>query len=106
MNRVAWSEKNAGGRPHEVGTKTPNAWGLYDMLGNAAEWVRDCEHIYTDADDDVDPLWTGSEFWRRGGSYEHAGWDVNSGSRNWAHGGWGNDGNKWTSFRVMCRVGE
>lgn len=106
MNRVAWSEKNAGGRPHEVGTKTPNAWGLYDMLGNAAEWVRDCEHIYTDADDDVDPLWTGAEFWRRGGSYEHAGWDVNSGSRNWAHGGWGNDGNKWTGFRVMCRVDE
>lgn len=106
MNRVAWSNKNAGGRPHEVGLKKPNAWGLYDMLGNAAEWCRDCEHTYTDADDDVDPIWTGSKYWRRGGSYNHDGYDVNSGSRNLSHGGWGNDGNKWTGFRVMCLVGE
>ena len=102
MNRVAWSNKNAGGRPHEVGTKAPNAWGLYDMLGNAAEWCRDCEHTYTDADDVVDPIWTGSKYWRRGGSYDQDGYDVNSGSRNFSHGGWGNDGNKWTGFRVMC----
>ena len=106
MNRVAWSKKNADGRPHEVGLKKPNAWGLYDMLGNAAEWCRDCEHTYTDADDDVDPIWTGSKYWRRGGSYDHDGHDVNSGSRNFSHGGWGNDGNKWTGFRVMCLVGE
>ncbi len=106
MNRVAWSNKNAGGRPHEVGTKVPNAWGLYDMLGNATEWCRDCEHTYTDADDDVDPIWTGSKYWRRGGSFNHDGYDVNSGSRNFSHGGWGNDGNKWTGFRVMCLLPE
>ena len=106
MNRVAWSNKNAGGRPHAVGTKAPNAWGLYDMLGNAAEWVRDCEHAYTDADDDVDPIWTGSKYWRRGGSFNHDGYDVNSGSRNLSHKGWGGDGNKWTGFRVMCLLPE
>ena len=106
MNRVAWSNKNAGGRPHEVGLKKPNGWGLYDMLGNAAEWCRDCEHTYTDADDDVDPIWSGSQYWRRGGSYDQDGYDVNSGSRNFSHGGWGNDGNKWTGFRVMCAVDE
>ena len=106
MNRVAWSNKNAGGRPHEVGLKKPNGWGLYDMLGNAAEWCRDCEHTYTDADDDVDPIWTGSKYWRRGGSYDQDGWDVNSGSRNFSHGGWGNDGNKWSGFRVMCLLPE
>ena len=106
MNAVAWNKHNAGGVPHEVGLKKPNAWGIYDMLGNAAEWVRDCEHTYTDQDDDTDPLWTGSEYYRRGGSFTLDGWDCNSGTRNYSHGGWSGDGNKWTGFRVMCGVTE
>ena len=106
MTPLAWWKTISGGVPHEVGLKKPNNWGLYDMLGNAAEWVRDCEHTYAATDDDEDPLWTGSKFWRRGGSFIHVGFDVNSGSRNLSHGGWGGDGNKWTGFRVMCAVGE
>jgi formylglycine-generating enzyme required for sulfatase activity len=35
----AWYVDNADEKTHPVATKKPNAWGLYDMLGNAAEWV-------------------------------------------------------------------
>lgn len=37
----AWYAANSDGHYHKVGQKKPNAWGLYDMLGNVAEWVLD-----------------------------------------------------------------
>jgi sulfatase modifying factor 1 len=36
---VAWFAGNSNDQPHEVGKKRPNAWGLYDMLGNVGEYV-------------------------------------------------------------------
>ena len=41
---VAWYGKNSDHRQHTVGTKKANAFGLYDMSGNAGEWVEDCWH--------------------------------------------------------------
>ncbi len=38
---IAWYAKNSDDAPHAVGKKQPNAFGLYDMLGNVAEWVLD-----------------------------------------------------------------
>jgi formylglycine-generating enzyme required for sulfatase activity len=40
-SKIAWFAGNSGGVRHEVATRQPNAYGLYDTLGNASEWVLD-----------------------------------------------------------------
>ena len=41
LDQYAWYAANSGGKYHKVGELKPNAWGLYDIAGNVAEWTLD-----------------------------------------------------------------
>lgn len=41
LDEIAWYRGNNEDKPHPVGTKTANTWGLHDVLGSVSEWVND-----------------------------------------------------------------
>jgi formylglycine-generating enzyme required for sulfatase activity len=41
VDAIAWHRGNSGNKTQPVGLKRPNAWDLYDMLGNVHTWLKD-----------------------------------------------------------------
>jgi formylglycine-generating enzyme required for sulfatase activity len=105
LDEIAWSAENSGERKldtrralfegipldaksleagngnsmHEVGQKRPNAFGLFDMLGNAWEWVNDWyDDKYYQTAPPTDPQGPSSGEYRvlRGGSWGDPAWDI------------------------------
>jgi formylglycine-generating enzyme required for sulfatase activity len=76
LSTLAWWLYNGGGATHTVGGKLPNAWGLYDTLGNVEEWVLDWYAASLTGFTSVDPVGPSTSASTtiragRGGTYAH-----------------------------------
>lgn len=76
VSDIAWYAGNSGDVPHPVGKKKPNAYGLYDVLGNVREWVLDRYYKKYDVNDPAtgerveQPLASNASTVARGGFWE------------------------------------
>lgn len=84
LGDYAWFGMNSKGQKHPVGQKKPNAWGLYDMHGNVAEWCSDRYGEYPKGAviDPVGPR-EGSDRVFRGGSTYTGSVGCRSAARRW-----------------------
>ncbi|TDU87537.1 sulfatase-modifying factor enzyme 1 [Kribbella voronezhensis] len=63
LDKIGWYRENSGTHLHKVGGKLPNAWGLYDTIGNVWEWCWDR----------YDPVVYGPyRVFRGGGAFDHS----------------------------------
>jgi formylglycine-generating enzyme required for sulfatase activity len=80
---VAWFADNSGKSIHEVGAKSPNELGIYDMSGNVWEWCNDWFGVYpASAQKNPTGVSAGSVRVLRGGSFLHKGTRCRSARRD------------------------
>ena len=96
LGDYAWYAKNSNEKKHPVGRKKPNAWGLYDMHGNVAEWCEDKydrQYYANSPTDDPRAFLGGQDRVYRGG-----GWPLDAENCRSAHRDY-ND--RWTRFNCL-----
>jgi formylglycine-generating enzyme required for sulfatase activity len=83
LGDYAWYEDNSGQEAHPVGQKRPNAWGLYDMIGNVWEWAQDRYGSYYANSPSADPIgpFLGDSRINRGGGWNRGARLCRSASR-------------------------
>ena len=100
-----WYPSNSSSQTHEVGTKKPNAWGLYDMQGNVWEWCLDwyASNLGTAAVTDPKGASSGANRVKRGGGWNHdAAYCRSAGRNNYFPSGTGRD----LGFRLVKSEGR
>jgi sulfatase modifying factor 1 len=95
LTDYAWYNENSEKKTHPVGQKKPNAWGLYDMHGNVAEWTYDqyLPNFYAEASktDGKNPVATPDKLYPlvvRGGAYDDDAKDLRAAAREASDPAW------------------
>ncbi|MBZ5670431.1 MAG: formylglycine-generating enzyme family protein [Acidobacteriia bacterium] len=86
LDEIAWYKRNSGDQPHKVAQKRANGFGLFDILGNAAEWVNDYyDDKYYSRSPSADPLGpeSGQDNVLRGGDWHDDSLWVRVSNRPW-----------------------
>ena len=102
IDSVCWDYINSSKKSHQVGLKSPNRLGLYDMSGNVAEWCHDFYH-YISPTEETNP--TGTLHGRfkvfRGGSFASSSEDCTVSKRDYTE---PDSTFKYIGFRVVRTV--
>ncbi len=101
LGQYAWYNDRSRGKPHPVGQKRPNAWGLYDLEGNVSQWTADwytADYYQKSPQEDPPGPGAGAGGTRvlRGGNW----WDVANYSRA-AH----RNGDFWHPWQSSTNIG-